>query len=338
MDAGVLSVDLQGASVHRLGGRLQVRDAEGKIRAEVPAFKVHAVWLFGGIEVTNPVLRLALSEGPVLHFLTRQGRHRGSVGPEPGHRAALRVRQYRRLSRPRTRLLFARDIVRGKIQTQLERVRSWSRNRKIGMADVIEFLLAALDLLEAETTVDGLMGIEGTATRKYFEGYGRLFTFDFGFRGRNRRPPRDPVNALLSLGYTLLYTEVLSAVLLAGLDPYIGGLHAVKDGRCSLALDLMEPFRWLVDELVLARLNLATFTMKDFRQDVDGAVFLQPEALPRFVSVFGERMGAPLHLRSAGSPTVRGALRAVARGVRGAMLHPDRQMADLLHPAAGDRT
>ncbi|RCK78229.1 MAG: CRISPR-associated protein Cas1 [Candidatus Ozemobacter sibiricus] len=335
MEAGVLSVDLQGASVHRLGGRLQVRDAEGVVRAEVPAFKLHAVWLFGGVEVTNAVLRLALSEGPVLHFLTRQGRHRGCVGPEPGHRAALRVRQYRHLSRSRTRVPFAREIVRAKLKTQLERVRAWSRNRKIGMADVIEFLLAALDLLDAETTVDGLLGLEGTATRKYFEGYGRLFTFDFGFRGRNRRPPRDPVNALLSLGYTLLYTEVLSAVLLAGLDPYIGGLHAVKDGRCSLALDLMEPFRWIVDELVLARMNLATFTTKDFRQDVDGAVFLQPAALPRFVAVFGERLAAPLALRSAGSPTVRQALRTVARGVRGVMLHPERPLAEVLQPSAG---
>ncbi len=328
MDAGVLSVDLQGASIHRVGGRLRVQGPDGVVRVEVPAFKVRSIWLFGSVEVTNPVLRLALSEGPVLHFLTRTGKYRGCVGPEPGHRGALRMCQYRRLRRPSSRLTMAREVVAAKLRTLLTRVRSWSRNRQGGMVGTIQYLVAAADQLVEQTTIDGLMGVEGAASREYFQAYGRLFTFDWGFSGRNRRPPRDPVNALLSLGYTLLYSEMVAAVQLSCLDPYLGALHQVQDGRCSLALDVMEPFRWVVDELVVSKMNLATFTAGDFRQEADGAVFLQPEVLPRVIAAFGERMVAPLFAGDPKGPTVRAAMRQVVKTLRGVFLHQDRDIAD----------
>ncbi len=312
MEPGILSVDAQGAVLHRTGQRIVVTGRDGSVITEVPLFRLRGIWLFGSVEATSRLLRACLREGPPLHYLTMTGRWRGTIGPGPSPRAKDRLRQYRLAAREKTRLDVARMIVGAKLQAEVETVKRWNRNRRGSLTDTLALLKTALDKLDAARSVDEVMGVEGTAAKAYFAGFGRLFTHDHCFSGRNRRPPKDPVNALLSFGYTLLMTEMQAAVCLAGLDPYLGFLHATKNRRMSLVLDLMEPFRCVVDDLVLTRMNLLSFKQTDFTAGEGGAVLMKPGILPRFVKIFGERLGAPLDLADRNTPSVRTCLRRAA--------------------------
>jgi CRISPR-associated protein Cas1 len=133
-------------------------------------------------------------------------------------------------------------------------------------------------------SIEVLMGIEGTAARVYFRGLSQMIRTDLPFDGRHKRPPTDPVNALLSLGYTMLFNEISSLLDGLGFDPYLGYFHAVDYGRASLAADLMEPFRApVVDHFTLNLLNLGMFKIDDFKENPQGeAVYLKREALQRY--------------------------------------------------------
>jgi len=143
---------------------------------------------------------------------------------------------------------------------------------------------------QAGTVLGRLQGLEGSGTAFYFGVFGRLLNDDWGFERRERRPPRDPVNALLSFGYVLLTNQVASAVSVVGLDPYVGFLHSSQFGKPALALDVMETFRPLVvDSVVLTLLNNGMLTRRDF-QDELGAWRLTDEGRRTFLARFEERL------------------------------------------------
>jgi CRISPR-associated protein Cas1 len=143
---------------------------------------------------------------------------------------------------------------------------------------------------QAETLLGTLQGLEGAGSRAYFGVLGRLLVGEWTFEGRQRRPPRDPVNALLSFGYVLLTNQVSSAVSIVGLDPYVGYLHSSQFGKPALALDVMEPFRPLVvDSTVLTVLNNRMLSEGDFREEL-GAWRLNEEGRRTFLTKFEERL------------------------------------------------
>jgi CRISPR-associated protein Cas1 len=168
-------------------------------------------------------------------------------------------------SSPEYRLDIARRIVAGKITNQ--RVLLLRRQRSSGVRlDVsVERLAAARLRAATATSVNELMGVEGAATREYFHAFGSLLPSSFEFSIRRRRPPPDPINSMLSFGYTLLVQELISAVESSGLDSSEGVLHSRKVGRPSLALDLVEEFRSvIVDSLVLRLVNTGAITPESF--------------------------------------------------------------------------
>ncbi len=141
-------------------------------------------------------------------------------------------------------------------------------------------------------TLDSLRGHEGAAGARYFAALRRFIPAEWGFSRRIYHPPTDPVNAMLSLGYTLLLKDVTAAVQLAGLDPFLGFFHAIDYGRPSLSLDLMEPFRPLVDSLVLVWIREGKVTRKDFqpKRRKDGAVLLKDDARTRYFRAYERQM------------------------------------------------
>jgi len=152
---------------------------------------------------------------------------------------------------------------------------------------------ASLARVGTATNLNELRGCEGAASAAYFKAFPHMLrTPDFSFSGRNRRPPRDPVNALLSLGYTLLANSIEAAVRTVGLDPYLGALHAPEAGRPSLVCDLIEEMRApVVDALVLAALNQRAFKTSDFHDDFGDDVVIMPQATVRwFVTLFERRL------------------------------------------------
>lgn len=161
-------------------------------------------------------------------------------------------------------------------------------NRELARA--IDRLKDAERAAEASQDLDSLRGHEGEGSAAYFAVFEELIKQDFAFPGRVRRPPTDPVNALLSFGYTLLYNDLHSACNVVGFDPYVGYLHADRYGRANLALDLMEEFRPLiVDSVILACLNKRIIQKDDFVVEMGEAHRLSDDARRRFLLQYEER-------------------------------------------------
>lgn len=254
-DAQPLFVQEQGARVGRRGGRIEVTK-DGERLASLRAIDVSSVALYGNVSVSACALRGLIEDGvPVTHHT--YGGWLVGVTTGPGHRnAELRVRQFAAAADPGRALAVARRMVAGKIRNQRTLLRRNARapveSERSELARIEERALRAGDAA-------GLLGHEGAAARVYFGRFASLLApprplpTPFVFAGRNRRPARDPVNALLSFAYALLVRETVDACLRVGFDPLVGVYHRPRYGRPALALDLAEEFRPLVADSVVVR-------------------------------------------------------------------------------------
>ena len=154
----------------------------------------------------------------------------------------------------------------------------------------LDAMVHEICLLAHAQALDSLMGHEGNAARHYFAAFGKMVRREFSFARRSKRPPKDPVNALLSLGYTLLYHEMHTAVEVVGLDPYLGFMHEVDYGHAALASDLCEEFRFLVDALVLGLINRGELQQHDFQESETGGWFLVDTARKKFYAAFERKI------------------------------------------------
>lgn len=262
----VLYVMEQNATVSKEGGRLIIKK-EGEVSKTIHLFKLDQVVLFGNIFLTPGVIRHLLQEGIDTAFMTKRGKYLGRLQSALGKNIILRREQFKKMEDECFCLKTAKSIVKGKIVNQRTVLMRLNRTREnIQLDNNILSLRNLISKVEEVDSLDSLRGFEGRATALYFDGFSKGFlTEGFEFKGRVRRPPTDPVNALLSLGYTLLFNQVIALINLVGLDPYFGSLHSVDYGRPSLALDLMEEWRpIIIDTLVLSVINLKTLTISDF--------------------------------------------------------------------------
>ena len=258
----------QNTTVSKEGGRLLIKK-EGVVSSTVHLFKLDQIVLFGNIFLTPAVIRHLLKEGVDTAFMTQRGRYLGRLQSAMGKNIILRREQFRKMEDPAFCLQTAKSIVKGKLTNLRTVLLRLNRTREnLHLEEKILSLRNLADKVDEAESLDSLRGYEGKGSAVYFEGFSKGFiTEDFRFPGRVRRPPTDPVNALLSLGYMLLLNQVIAAVSLVGLDPYFGSLHAVDYGRPSLALDLMEEWRpTIVDTLVLSLFNLKTLVPSDFEE------------------------------------------------------------------------
>lgn len=256
----------QGSYLRRMGNSLCVFKNNKRIE-DVPAEGLKRLILVGRLNLTGSVLDFLIQRRVETVFMTPTGRFRARIGIDEHRHVALRQAQYKRLGDRAACLEIARRIVAGKAENMYQLLLLRGRQYK---DDALRSSAAGLRPLivraENADTIDRLRGLEGAIARGYFQVFGRLVRNPrFEFNGRNRRPPRDPVNALLSFVYTLLTNEVLSAVKAIGLDPYMGALHEIAYGRPSLACDLVEEYRvFLGDRLVLGMINRKAVSPDDF--------------------------------------------------------------------------
>lgn len=235
----------------------------------IPASGLQQLTLAGRTSLSGPVLDFLINNRIDTVFLTPGGRFRARLLlDEPGH-VALRQSQYLRLADPSFRLDLARRIVRGKLENQARMLlRRGSRDNIDGLRTVGVQIKALQPRLAAAEDTDQVRGIEGYGARLYYSVFGLLLKGDgFVFTGRNRRPPRDPVNAMLSFVYTLFTNEILNGIKRTGLDPYLGALHEIAPGRPSLACDLVEEWRVFGERLVLSLINRRVVRPDDFITD-----------------------------------------------------------------------
>jgi len=267
----ILYITDQGASLVKKGNRLVIEKARNTIHW-VHAFKIDQVILMGNISITPGALTYLLQEGIDTVFMSIYGRYRGRLISEFGKNIDLRCAQFRSVENSATKLALARSYVQGKLNNCRVLLRRYNRElHRTEITKAIHQIRVMTRKAGDSDSVESLMGMEGQAAAAYFGCFGRLIkNNDFVFEKRNRRPPRDPINVLLSLGYTLLANTIQTQVNIVGLDPYLGCLHGVEYGRPSLVLDLMEEFRpILVDPIVLTVVNKGVIRATDFYRPED---------------------------------------------------------------------
>lgn len=304
MAALVAVTDPRGRVVVR-GGGLCV-EKEGNVLHPLRTHDISELHLHGNVELSAPARNLLLQEGIDVVFFTAAGNYRGRMVAAESRQGARRLAQYQLVTDAPRRLALARSIVAGKVHNQ--RAVLLPRQRRL-KDETIGDSLAAMRGLTARILgapdLDHLRGIEGLAAKHYFAAFARsVQNSGFRFDGRNRRPPRDPINACLSFGYTLLVTRVEQAVRSAGLDPYLGCLHEAGRGAPVLALDLVEEVRPVIDALVLTLVNRKQLAPEDFRvpppeelganaEVSEQAVYLGPVARAILIRALEARLNEP---------------------------------------------
>ncbi|HSQ42689.1 MAG TPA: type I-C CRISPR-associated endonuclease Cas1c [Fibrobacteraceae bacterium] len=293
-----LYLTLEGAWVHKEGEAITVHKDHSKV-AQFPLHQVGEIVCFGfGIAVSPPLAEHCAKQGVTISYLDGHGRFLARMqGPVHGN-VLLRRAQYRDADQQERSLLVARCCVVAKIQNQRNVLLRHLRNHpENDGGPKIQFALSRMDeaLNSARKceSIDALRGIEGNAAEEYFGVFDHLVLVpgpDFRFQGRNRRPPMDRVNALLSYAYSLLALDMRSALESVGLDPYVGFLHVERPGRPSLALDLMEEFRApIADRLVLSLINMKQVEASGFRIQPSGEVEMNDATRKTFLAAWQKR-------------------------------------------------
>lgn len=275
--------------------RLLVGD---ETRLRVPLHHLGAVVCLGLVSVSVPLMHRLADDGIALVLLDANGRFKARLEGATGGNVLLRQAQHRVAADDGFVLSLARRIVGGKLRNQRHVLLRGARDARqpddaATLVKAAKALAASLRALPACATLDAVRGVEGEAARNYFGAMPSLVRPDLRERfspdGRSRRPPRDRMNALLSFLYAMWMNDCRSACEAAGLDPQIGFLHAVRPGRASLALDLMEEFRSLADRMALSLVNRQQVDDADFVLREGGAVLLDGDARKTVVVAFQER-------------------------------------------------
>jgi CRISP-associated protein Cas1 len=289
-DALPLYVAKQGASVGISGEVFQIRE-NGSVIDEARAFEVSHVALFGNVQMSAQALRAAFDREIPVFFLTYGAWLAGIARAVSDHSLDLRLAQHAFANDPERCTALARVFVAGKVQNQRTMIRRGLGRDASRELQQLSFLA---DRIERAESTETLLGLEGNAAKLYFEKFAKLLkdSSGFDFAGRNRRPPTDPVNALLSFLYALLLKECVAAALSVGFEVGLGFYHALRPGRPSLALDLMEEFRPIIaDSTVLSLINMQEVRERDFlRRGV--SVVLTEEGRKKAIRAFERRLNA----------------------------------------------
>lgn len=261
----------------------------------IPAINIEGIVTFGYMGASLGLMKLCSDQGISLTFLSPQGRFIGRLQGAIKGNVLLRKQQYQLSEDEDWSLHVARLMIGGKIQNYRSILRRFIRD--YGENEEVDKAVCILEhsKYEALNALDkmSLIGYEGMASNAYFEVLPVLIRQqreDFPFHGRNRRPPKDAVNAMLSLAYTLMAHDISAALETVGLNPYVGFLHTLRPGRVSLALDMMEEFRaYLGDRFVLSLINKRQITAKDFLYQGDNGVVMTDKGRKTFISAWQER-------------------------------------------------
>jgi CRISPR-associated protein Cas1 len=233
-------------------------------------FQTEAVYILGQVDITSAALRMLMRHRIETIFIGRNGRFAGKLNFTPGKNVFLRQKQFRSIEDPEYVLAMAKAIVKGKIRNQLTIFQRWQRNHAQASRNLdAKPLKNLLNSCDKASSLQSLRGYEGAAAKHYFQIFNLILQPEWAvFKGRSMNPPQDNVNAVLSFLYTMLLYRVESAILGAGLDPYIGYLHRMDYGAHALAFDLLEEFRApLGDTTTIALFNLRTLSEDSFREE-----------------------------------------------------------------------
>ncbi len=283
---GYIFVATPGTNISKKGNVIVVETKERKV--QIPIGTVKHVFLFGMVNITAPAIRLLSSRGKFVFLLNRYGRLTSVVYPELfGSDNTIRVAQYSAFSDDSKKVEIVKEILKRKLETAKLVIHNLYASRSLKPENLQEWSEGVkVSILSAET-VQTLLGVDGNISRYL---YGKFSSFNenpFYFERREYYPPPDPVNALLSLSFSIFYSIMHPIVLSAGFDPYLGFFHAKRGRHAVLCSDVMEIVRPKLAEFVFNALNDGFFEKGDFSKD-KGGVFLKTEALKAFIKLFSD--------------------------------------------------
>lgn len=297
------TVKLEGEALRVYPAARAARERPADVK-RLPLTHIDQVMIFGDVTLTTGAIHALLERRVPVHYLSARGRSYGSLTADWGKNSGLRLAQYALFGDPQRRFAVARTCVAGKLLNMRTLLLRYARSREErerldAAADQIRRCLRELAKLEPPTQLDPadrmhgygpLLGFEGSASQAYFGVLSGLVKGDWSFAGRVKRPPTDPLNAMLSFGYTLLTNQVVSLVHAVGLDVGLGVLHQPGFGKPALALDLMEPFRSIiVDSVVVTLINTGQITPADFDDEL-GSFRLRDAARRTFLEKYEARL------------------------------------------------
>lgn len=261
------------------------------ILGEVQLPLLEQILIFGQSQLTTQAIRACLWRDIPIAYLSRMGYCYGRILPiARGYRQLSRYQQQLSITE---QLITARAIIQGKLKNSRTLLR---RQRKRLESANLETVLQSLDYLASQASQadnrERLMGFEGAGAAQYFSAFGDCLTnSDFVFTARSRRPPGNPVNAMLSFGYQVLWNHLFALIEIQGLDPYYASLHQAHDGHAALASDLIEEFRApIVDSLVLWLVNSRVVDARDDFDFRDGGCYLNDTGRKKYLQAFVQRM------------------------------------------------
>ena len=288
---GTLYIDRKGYHI-KLDGESIAFYLEGKREGIVPVRPLNRVIIAGSNTIDTSVLNKLADNGCNIVFLSGRGlQYRGVLTGRIHNNGILRVKQYEKSLNKDFAIALSKEITLEKIEKQREFLGeaikiTGSENVKATFCNVFGILEhIAEGITSGCVSLESLRGYEGAASNAYFSAFTGLFPESLGFKTRTRRPPKDPVNAMLSLCYTLIHYEAVREIQVAGLDPTIGFYHCFDYGRESLACDLIEPFRPVADRFVWEMFKDGKCAAGDFVQEHDG-VYLKKDARKVFYTVY----------------------------------------------------
>lgn len=281
-----------------LDGENVVAKRGEEVSARYPLHTLQSIVDFSYMGASPALLGKCADMGIAFTFCSPRGRFLARVTGEANGNVLLRRKQYRVADDEEGACLIARNMIFGKLYNSRQSIERTRRDHALrvdgeALGSVSQLLTGLLPLVQKETRLDGLRGLEGVAANAYFSIFNELILNGkelFRFTVRSRRPPLDAVNALLSLAYSTLALDCASALESVGLDSYVGFLHRDRPGRSSLALDLMEELRpCMADRFVLTCINNRMFDENDFDFRESGAVLLKDDPRRRFYRAWQER-------------------------------------------------
>lgn len=274
---------------------------EGELVGDFLIDDIDTAAFYGTARPTTEALLAMLDSGTDITFLSRGGRVKGRMVSEIGKNAKLRLSQYQACSDTLRSFKFAKEIILRKAKNGLALLNAYSKNPhsdfKFTERRKMQAAIRAIE--KCDSNIDKLRGYEGSCAKIYFEDFGKCINGSTGitFSGRQYRPCKDPVNVLLSLGYTFVARETESLLVSYSFDPMLGFMHTLEYGRASLALDIMEEFRHpLVDRLVLRLINQRIITADDFEfrtEESDCSLNLKRTAFGKFLKYYEETCDSP---------------------------------------------
>jgi CRISP-associated protein Cas1 len=277
-----LFIQTQGAYLHLEHDAVKI-EAEGVVLGRVPLHHLAGITVFGNVLLSPFLIARCAGEGREINLMSEYGRFRARIYGQLSGNVLLRRAQHAALDDNGRTLAIAQRFVAGKVQNARNTLVRAARESKDpsdsqSLRAAAGLLATSLRQAQISPNLDDLRGVEGNAARVYFAAFSALVRQNrehFEFVARSKRPPRDPINALISFIYALLTGDCVAALEGVGLDPQIGYLHALRPGRPALALDLIEEFRsYIGDRLALTLINRSQITHKDFDERAGGACSL----------------------------------------------------------------